>query len=254
MNIVIIKNPIDNTDMFWIKNTFTEANLPGPDYESNKKSESLKYILEKGRGVIDAGAHIGDYGLCLAHALTNLNRTDITVYCIEPTKSKCNFMNKIKRINGLSNVKIISKGLSDSSGKFSVKSHLQEAGFYSLQSNTGAWQWTPDPNGEEFTTLDELYKNNTIGEIGFVWLDAQWSEDKILSGGKKVLGFYKPYILMEYSPVITYHDDGVSVLNWSNGTKQELQSDERFQKLFRELNIRISEKGDELFDILLEFN
>ena len=55
--------------MLWYNNEFTTKNRPNPVYQSKQKHDSLKYVLKNGLGVIDTGAHIGDYGLPLAKAL-----------------------------------------------------------------------------------------------------------------------------------------------------------------------------------------
>ncbi len=250
--LIQISNPIDGKPMFWFHNNFTINNWPDPEHQARQKKESLKYILDKGKGVLDIGAHIGDYGLCMAKALKNLNRTDIMVYCIEPTKSKCDFMEEVKKVNELENVTIICRGLADKVGKFSVKRH-GFAGLDNLGRNTGGWQWTKDENGIEFTTLDYLYHNKMIGPIGFFWLDAQWSEEIILKGGKTYLSKFKPYILMEYWPCIKYHQDNESVMHTVEGSRKDLLNDNNFKKIFSENKITVSDKGREFDDILLEF-
>ena len=202
--------------------------------------------------MLDIGAHIGDFGLCMAKALKNLNRNDIMVYCIEPAKSKCDFMKEVKKVNELENVTIICKGLSDKVGRFSVKRH-GFAGLDNLGRNTGGWQWTKDENGIEFTTLDHLYSNKMIDAISFFWLDAQWSEEIILKGGKTYLSKFKPYILMEYWPCIKYHHDNESVMHTVEGSRQDLLNDNTFKKIFDENKITVSNKGREFDDILLEF-
>ena len=162
--IIVIKNPIDsNVSMQWLDNTFTRNNWPDPPFQKQQKKEALKYILEKGKGVIDCGAHIGDFGVCLAVMLKALKRSDIVVYCIDPSEEKCNFMKQVCKLNNLddTNIKIINCGLSDKIGKYSIGTK-KECG-----SNTGGWQWIEDNDGVPFTTLDQLYKDNIIGEIGF---------------------------------------------------------------------------------------
>lgn len=251
-DLVIIQNPIDDSKMIWCHNEFTIKNFPGPDFQKEQKRESFRYVLEKGKGVLDIGAHIGDYGLCLAHALKNINRSDITVYCIDPTPEKCQFMEVMKKVNNLENVKVICRGISNQNKNYSVKSY-GSSGLNACRINTGGWQWTSDKHGIEFTTLDDLYNENEIGPIGFFWLDAQWSEEKILQGGKKYLSTYKPYILMEYCPCTLYHPDGETVMTVSEGTKEMLRDDLNFQRIFSENNIQISDKVNKFEDILLEF-
>jgi len=248
------KNPIDGSDLFWIDNSFSKNNFPGLDFEPLQKKHSLKYILDKGRGVVDAGAHIGDYGIPLAHALRNLNREDITVYCIDPCQEKCQSIRDVIKLNKLSNIKVLNYGLSNDTSHYSV-CEQGRGGRKSQGINTGAWQYKPDPNGTEFTTLDNLYDQNLIGPIGFFWLDAQWMEINVLRGGIKYLSKYKPYILMEYWPVWSYLEDGVSVDKTGRGTLAQLRKDSIFQDFFKKCNLEIHQHQDPNFhDILLRFN
>jgi len=259
----------------WFDNEFTKNNWPDVLYQEIQKYFSLEYVLERGEGVLDAGAHIGDYGVCLAHALTILDRTDIKVYCVEPTPLKCEFIEQVCRLNNLDNLKIICKGLSDKNGKYSVKYHglgglMQGDGtsdpldalLRPTGTNTGAWQWTPDPDGLEFITLDELWEKGEIGKIGFFWLDAQWMEKEVLLGGERFLKTCKPYILMEYWPCTKYCSDGVSVEQASRGSREELEEDETFQEIFKDYGIVMSDvtptrtgtpAAAHFDDILLEF-
>lgn len=249
--IISIVNPIDpNISMLWISNDFTKKNWPDPAFQQNQKKESLKYILEKGKGVIDCGAHIGDFGVCLAVILKNIKRSDITVYCIDPSEEKCNFMKQVCLLNNLddTNIKIINCGLSDINGKYSIDSFSKEM----LGNNTGGWEWIRDDNGTEFKTLDYLYEKKIIDEIGFFWMDAQWMEPFIIKGGSKFLTACKPYILMEYDPPTQLHPSG-STKNHRKGARKELENDPKFKTLFSKLDIKISNKGYELDDILLEF-
>ena len=159
-----VKNPIDESKMLWINNEYTIKNHGGMDVVSSvygiignarlQKALSLEYVLEMGKGVLDIGAHLGDYGIPLALALKNLGREDIMVYCIEPTPEKCEFMNEVIKLNNLDDttIKVINKGLSDASRKFDVSPEAKmECGI-----NTGGWQWIPNEDGDEFTTLDHL--------------------------------------------------------------------------------------------------
>ena len=247
------KNPIDNSDFFWIDNNFSKSNKPGLDFETLQKKSSLKYILEKGYGVLDAGSHIGDYGIPLAHALRNLNREDIMVYCIDPCPKKCQYMIDVIELNELSNIKVLNYGLSDDTLHYSV-CQKGKGGQKSQGDNSGSWQYKPDPDGSQFTTLDSLYNQNLIGPIGFFWLDAQWMEINILKGGVKYLSKYKPYILMEYWPVYSYLEDGVSVNETRRGSVAELSQDSDFKNFFKTSGMKIRKDQDSNFhDILLTY-
>jgi FkbM family methyltransferase len=254
---ITTKNPIDGSDFLWIENDFSINNLPGLDFEVPQKKGSLKYILEKDLGVIDAGAHIGDYGIPLAHSLLNLNKEHITVYCIDPCEKKCEYMSDVVKLNNLPNVKILNYGLSDNDSRHETCQDGRGGKLnpYNLKNrNTGAWQYKKSPNGTPFTTLDKLYDSKIIDSIGFFWLDAQWMELEILRGADRFLKKHKPYILMEYWPIQTFCQDGVSANITRRGTKIELSEDRSFKEVFENLGISISKKkDDQLHDILLEF-
>ena len=252
-NYIVIQNPIDESPMIWIHDEFSKNNWPNPAHQGLQKKNSLKYVLEKGKNVLDMGAHLGDYGITLAIALRNIGRTDIKVYCIEPSKEKCDFMRRLSHINNVQdNVIIICSGISDKIGKYSLKDkEKQKWGI-----NTGGWQWTPDENGIEFTTLDILWKNKEIKNIGFFWLDAQWMEDNVFNGGVNFLLECKPYILMEYWTYSSFEEDNITVdiRTASPGTKEQLETDPVFSKIFNRLSIRVLDTGELFEDFLLEFN
>ena len=112
-SIIQIKNPIDNSNMYWEDSNYTKNNFPGPDYEIGEKKEIFKLVLQNKQnyGVIDVGAHIGDLAIPLAQAVCNAGRSDIIVYAIDPSKDKCNFMNKLITYNKLTNIVVINTGL-----------------------------------------------------------------------------------------------------------------------------------------------
>lgn len=247
-DIIKIKNIFDNSELIWFNNDFTKNNLPGPEFQKLQKKSTLPYILEKGKGVLDIGAHIGDYSIPLASALQNLGRKDIIIYAIEPTKAKCEFMTNIVKLNNLNNIKIINIGISNSERKHKISKYSEK----SNGRNTGGHQWIEDNNGINFTTLDSLMEKNEIGEIGFFWLDAQWMEYEVLSGGINFLKKNKPYILMEYYPPTVFEEDNITVKFSRRGTKRLLLKDKKFKFLFTELKMKIVPKK-EFEDLFLTF-
>ena len=250
-DIVELPNPIDNIPMKWFDNEFTRRNFPGPSFQSVQKKNSLEYILKKNMGVLDIGAHIGDYGVSLAIALKRMNVKNIPVYCIDPSEDKCHFMRKVSKLNGLtdSEIKIICCGISDKEGKYSVN----KTGIKTCGMNTGCWNWTLDEKkGVNFTTLDRLWNMGVIGEIGFFWLDAQWMEPFVLKGGFRYLKHCKPYVLIEYVPVSTYHDDNITPLSFESGTYDQLKSDNQFKYIFEILETKFIEHKPKFDDILFE--
>jgi non-ribosomal peptide synthetase component E (peptide arylation enzyme) len=63
--------------------------------------------------IIDCGAHIDDGAIPIAHTLKLLGRDDITVYAIDPSLYKVEFMKEIKEKNNLNNLVILQYGLSN---------------------------------------------------------------------------------------------------------------------------------------------
>jgi FkbM family methyltransferase len=112
-------------------------------------------------------------------------------------------------------VKIICTGLSDKEGNYTYQT---EGINNQNKTNTGGFQWHSAKNGQEFTTLDELWRKRILNEIGFFWLDAQWMEPQILRGGKRFLKKCKPYILIEYDRILDYHKDNMTVKSYDNVT------------------------------------
>jgi FkbM family methyltransferase len=250
-NYIVVVNPIDDSPLLWVDNDFTKANWPNPGHQAKQKKNSLHYVIKKNKNVIDTGAHIGDYGICLACALRNLNLNHIIVYCIEPTIEKCNFMKEICKLNNIEkNVKIICTGLSNKIGYYSVKKIQKDL----WNTNTGGWQWTPDNEGILFTTLDNLWNMNIIENIGFCWLDCQWMEHEVLEGGFKMLQHYKPYILMEYWNYKKASDNiHIDLSTISEGTLEDLYNDESYMKILNKLGLQVVNTNGIFNDFLLEF-
>ena len=249
-DIVELPNPIDNKPMKWFDNEFTRKNFPGPGFSNEQKKNSLDYILRKRKGVLDTGAHIGDYGVSLAIALKRMNVENIPVYCIDPSEDKCNFMRKVSILHGLTDkeIKIICCGISDKESKYFVNdTNIEIRG-----TNTGGWNWIPNEKGVRFTTLDHLWNMGVIGEIGFFWLDAQWMEPFILKGGLKYLKHCKPYILMEYDIVTRYYSDKTTPELFFPGTYEHLKTDEKFKDVFQKLKTKFIAHKPKFADILFE--
>ena len=101
--------------------------------------------------------------------------------------------------------------------------------------------------------MDTLYESGQIGEIGFFWLDAQWSEHLVLQGGEKMLTKCRPKILMEYTPASELCEDNVSVSKWRGGTPKMLMNDPLFENVFSRQPLHVSEESKYFQDILLEY-
>jgi len=128
----------------------------------HQKAATLDEIsaLPAHSGVVDVGAHIGDFGVPLAVALKHRGRCDLKVYCIDPSAEKCRFIAKVAELNHVSQmVTVINTGLgSEDDARYSK--HVPPG------DNSGAAQWRPAAAGARFTRLDVLHEVGAVGEVG----------------------------------------------------------------------------------------
>lgn len=189
-----LPNPINETiKLQWEDSVFTQKNFPGLYYDKKEKQEIFKFAksLPRGQGVIDVGAHIGDLALPLAQALVQAGRADVTVYAIDPSKEKCDFLKAMTTLNKIPNIKIINAGLARTDLNFAIKQ--------SNGNNTGSYTWEKSDQNKQtrFLPLDQLYKENLIGPIGLYHIDVEGMEENVLHGSEHIIREYKPIICVE---------------------------------------------------------
>ena len=212
MDIVEVENPylLDKSlKLKWIHKdkSFMINNYPNTfDFDYEIKKDLLEYSLKlpQDYGIIDCGGHIGDGAIPIAHALKFNNRKDITVYAIDPSKYKCDFINYIKELNNLDNLIVLNYGLTD---KDNVEYTYDEewAKKWLNDNNTGGINWQlkdmkSNSVGDDniFMKLDTLISKNIIKhKLGAIHLDVENMEDKAILGGKSVIMEDKPYISLE---------------------------------------------------------
>jgi len=139
--------------------------------------------------IIDCGAHIGDGAIPIAHTLLLLDRPDITVYAIDPSLEKCQFIETIADKNNLTNIKVINVGLSDKNETLAIEKRL-------LWGGSGSTEWSDLNNNDtnsKFVTLDSL----NIPNICAIHLDVEGFEYKAILGGENTIKRYKPYLSLE---------------------------------------------------------
>lgn len=217
VNKLIVKIPNiylkDKSSLKWInynEDYYSYNNWPNDiswdyDIKSDIISQCLK--LNNNEAIIDCGAHIGDGSIPIAHALKINNRQDITVYAIDPSRDKCNFIKLLSKINKLSNVKVICRGLSSRTKKLysQIPKDLNTGGTVWIETKRNPAENANNYyNGEsqKFVTLDSLVLNKKIKhKIGLIHLDVEGHEDEAIIGAKETIKLYKPYITLET------HDD-----------------------------------------------
>jgi len=209
-NEIIIKNPLDNTDMIWEASFFTQNNWPDPYFDLEEKKQIFEFSKQnpRGYGVIDVGAHIGDLAIPLALALSHVGRNDIMIYAIDPSRDKCNFIRRMAYKNRIENIKIFNCGLSEDKKILGHDSRDSKTVFDTI--NTGGQKWdleksdiniTSSPKDAEsnvFLPLDFLFDNGEIGDIGIYHIDVEGHEIGVLRGSSKMIHECKPILFLEH--------------------------------------------------------
>ena len=140
-------------------------------------------IIDKKKNIIDLGAWIGDNSIPWAKNIEGI------VYAIDPSKENCDFINAIKHYNSITNLTIIKAVISDSE-------HIVSTNINNLHHCT----FTNDSSLEnklQAFSLDTLYKNNIIKNIGYIHLDVEGMEYLVILGANTLINTERPIVSFE---------------------------------------------------------
>ena len=118
-------------------------------------------------------------------------------------------MKKMSIINSVSNIKILTYGLSDLKkilGHSGHSGHSENTNNDNI--NTGGQRWdikkeeinltkTNEEESNIFIPADDLFKNGEIGLIGVYHIDVEGHEIDVLKGSKNLINTCKPILLIE---------------------------------------------------------
>jgi len=164
-----------------------------PQFQNRDNHEVLfrrinTFLILRGiihRNIIDLGAWIGDNAIPWAKNIQG------TVYAIDPSQDNCDFIRATAAANNLSNVKIVQKAISDQNELLSTNEHLHHCSFvYGNPGQTGA-------NKVDAVSLDHLFATKEIENIGYIHLDVEGMEYKVLRGSSTILDTNRPIITFE---------------------------------------------------------
>jgi len=174
------------------------------DYFSRPKAEVLlrktifnlyeqKYIDPK-KSMIDIGCWIADNSLVWAKLL----KDDAIVFAIDPSSENLSFGKNVALLNDVSNIKWVEAVCSDKPGiALTFDGPIDHAMFKSHEESS---------NSMISTTLD-LIVNDKINSIGFMHIDVEGFEMKVLQGAVKIIEQSRPVIVFEQ--FISENDIGV---------------------------------------------
>lgn len=135
--------------------------------------------------IIDLGAWIGDNSIPWAKNIDGI------VYAIDPSPSNCDFINKTCELNKITNVKTIQCAISNTNELLTTNGNINHCSF--IYNKVGL-------NGKikiNAVSLDFLYEVKTIENVGYIHLDVEGMEYKIIKGSSKIIDECRPIISFE---------------------------------------------------------
>ena len=143
------------------------------------------YLLNQGlikNNIIDGGSWLGDNSIPWA-----LMFPESTIYSIDPSKNNLDFQRSVADFNGIHNLVPINAVLSDNSNPVYTDyddSHMQ---------------FNKQKGKSEFKchTVDKLYSEGIIHNIGYIHLDVEGFEHNVIKGADNLISEYKPIITFE---------------------------------------------------------
>jgi FkbM family methyltransferase len=149
--------------------------------------------------IIDLGAWIGDNTIPWAKNI------DGTVFAIDPSPNNCEFIYKTCQLNNITNVKILQSAISNKKEILTTNDNIDHCSFV---------YGNPALNGRtrvDAVSLDYLFEVNAIDNIGYIHLDVEGMEYKILEGSSTLIDACRPLISFEqhleiddYAVILSY--------------------------------------------------
>jgi len=165
------------------------------------------FLIKNGiikNNIIDLGAWIGDNSIPWAKNINDL------VYAIDPSQANCDFIANTCAVNNIKNVKIIQTAVSNVNELLSTNDGINHCSF--VYGNPGI----NGVNKVNAVSLDYLYTNNAIEKVGYIHLDVEGMEYKILQGSSKLIDECRPIISFEQHLEIDNYDTILSYLTDKN--------------------------------------
>lgn len=161
------------------------------------------YLMNTGvikNNIIDLGAWIGDNTIPWAKRSVGESKRSVgeaTIYAIDPSLENCHFINEMCKHNEIDNVKTFQTAVSNK--------------METLSTNDDMYHCTFEPGTHGRTkvnaiTLDHLFENREIENIGYIHLDVEGMEYKVILGANQIIDTYRPVITFEQHLEIDNYD------------------------------------------------
>jgi len=164
-------------------------------------------LLKKGiinRNIIDLGAWIGDNTIPWAKNLKG------QIYSIDPCPNNCKFIQDTCALNDIQNVTVIQSAISEKNETLSTNDNLDHCSF--VYGNPG----DHGRNRVDAVSLNFLYQAKVIDNIGYIHLDVEGMEYKILKGSTRIIDECRPVISFEQHLEIDDYDAIVAFFRTKN--------------------------------------
>jgi len=144
--------------------------------EKHKKYEAqLLLELPEGSSFLDVGCHYGDTVVTMALHAKEKNRDDIKFFAFEPSEKKCDYLNRMCRINNL-DITVFNKCVGNKKGSASAQEDEQY----------GYCSYKELKEGKvKIMTLDSI--RELVHPAGLIHIDVEGWEPKVLEGASTIL-------------------------------------------------------------------
>jgi FkbM family methyltransferase len=145
-------------------------------------------VVPRNSGIIDLGSWIGDNALPWA-----MSRPGV-VYAIDPSEENIDFIRGMIALNNVKNIVTIQSAISDGQELLGASGDPSHCCFYAVDENSDNSNLSLVTSS---TSLDSLHQEGVIGEVGFMHLDVEGYEMKVLLGARQMIEKYKPVVMFE---------------------------------------------------------
>jgi FkbM family methyltransferase len=143
--------------------------------------------------VVDLGAHVGVFSIKAAAVASR-------VISVEPDAYNFKLLNFNTRLNHLENLILVNSAVADYDGETKLHLHSQ-SGMHSIVNMRAAT--SVHSVNVKVRKLDTIVKELNIERIDFLKIDVEGAELYVLTGGLNTLKKYRPFIVMEYHPILS---------------------------------------------------
>lgn len=154
---------------------------------AHKKYEAeLLLKLPLNYSFLDIGSHFGDTVITMALHAKNNKRPDIRFFAFEPNNTKCEYIIKMNKLNNL-NISVINAGVGDENCDI-VPYHYRTTMKGTMTYNKINQMSNESINSHDTISMITLNSIKDIIEpLGFMHIDAEGWESKVLEGSSDVL-------------------------------------------------------------------